>query len=237
MGRIEHAERNPVSLQAEWRAHQEKTIQNRARSFTGFLRNLRRARRYRLRVLDDDIEVTAPRGWGPACASCKDPCCASPQSVVSLRLLDVARLVDAGLEEAIAIDDGQNDLPATTIRVLRDKAHLDTWKYFPFLRKRKDGSCIFFEKGACKAYEHRPLQCRAFPYQVDDDATKIRWASFCQSMQRREGTSDESAELNAARDSYHEKLRDLLTRIHAPELVMEETRFPLSVRKNFARKA
>lgn len=233
MGGISQSEPAHSSFEQEWREQQEHIVKARARSIAGFWRNLKSSRKYRLQVLDDHVEISAPRGYEPDCSACLDPCCASPRSVVSLRLLDVARLVDAGLAEGIAVHDGHSAVHEATRQVLREKSHLDTWRYFPFLRKRSDGSCIFFENGRCSAYEHRPLQCRAFPYQVDEEAAQIRWAGFCRSKMRRVSQKTEARDIEAARESYHEKLRDLMTRIHAPELVTLERRFPGPVRERF----
>lgn len=32
------------------------------------------------------------------------------------------------------------------------------------LRERSNHDCVFWVKGGCAVYEHRPLQCRAFPF-------------------------------------------------------------------------
>lgn len=234
MGGLTEASPEPASLAAAWRDAQEHIVKVRARSLLGYWRNLRNARRYRLRVLPDDLEVTSPPNQIPACGKCNEPCCASPRSVVSLRLLDVARLVDAGYGDAIAVDEAAGDWPKETRTAIAEQRELDTWRYFPWLQKRSDGSCILFENGICVAYEHRPLQCRAFPLQVDESAAQVRWASFCRSTSSTSSGLEHQAAVEAARESYHEKVRDLLTLVHAPDAVSVQTKFPSGVRARFA---
>ena len=67
-------------------------------------RNLRLARRYRLRPLRfEALDLRVEKGQVPDCANCQDTCCRGPQNTITLRLDDVARLLDAGLEHAIDV--------------------------------------------------------------------------------------------------------------------------------------
>lgn len=47
----------------------------------------------------------------------------------------------------------------------------------------EDNACVFLEDGKCSIYEHRPSQCRSFPFWPELVASEDTWeedvASFC----------------------------------------------------------
>lgn len=209
---------------------QRGVVRQRALRPMGIWRNWRFSFRHRLRVLDEaQVADGVPAHQVPACAACESKCCANPRSLVSLRLLDVARLRDAGLEHAIASSDPK-DAPNDEVRAAIEKVqHLDTWHRFPMLQKRSDGRCVLLdEHGRCSAYDARPLQCRAFPFLLANDLRSVSWAESCRFM-RHDGTASERAwSRRAAFDSYHEKLKDLLTLLHASDVIEERGLLPKS---------
>jgi Fe-S-cluster containining protein len=177
------------------------------------LRNLRLARRYRLRPLRlEDLEMRVPDGMVPDCASCQDTCCRGPQNTISLRLEDVARLVDAELEWAITTEKPTySDEMRERYASLRTIERLDTYRFFPVLKRKPDGTCIFLDDaGRCSIHELRPLRCRRFPYRLDDALTGIDYSPACR-FPRHDGTPGQTRELaQAAVDTYNAKIRDLV---------------------------
>ncbi len=145
-----------------------------------------RRERVSLRVLQD-----ATSDQIPDCDTCHDHCCKHPH-VVPLRLEDIARLKDAGLDTAIVPAEGPK-----ANALYRE----------PTLRRDSRGVCVFLdEHQRCTIYELRPIVCRRFPYYVADDVHALRYAESCRS--RVVGRSDELRA--AAVDSYNQRLSDYL---------------------------
>jgi Fe-S-cluster containining protein len=66
------------------------------------------------------------------------------------------------------------------------------------LREKTNNDCIFWD-GGCSVYEHRPLQCRTFPFWPSNLLSPERWdaaSAFCPGMGR--GALHEMAEIEAA---------------------------------------
>jgi Fe-S-cluster containining protein len=189
-------------------------VRARAASLRGLPSNLRLARRFDLEPLDATALVDDTQGQVPDCRACDDNCCRGAESRIVLRLSDLARLIDAGLEHAI--DVAPVTPPETYARFPELKAHeaRETNRRFPALKQREDGRCVFLDdEQRCGIYVLRPLRCRRFPYRVSDDKTRVTYASRCQS--RRAGSAAERVELfRAAVDNYNEKLKDLLLLEH-----------------------
>ncbi len=40
---------------------------------------------------------------------------------------------------------------------------------FEWCIRRKEDYCIFYDKGSCGIYEHRPFICRTFPFALEND--------------------------------------------------------------------
>jgi Fe-S-cluster containining protein len=177
------------------------------------LRNLRLARRFRLRPLRlEDLELQVPRGMVPDCQNCLDTCCRGPQNTISLRLEDIARLADAGLEWAISTQKPEySEELVAEYPSLREIERLDSYRLFPVLKRKEDGTCVFLdEAGRCSIHPIRPLRCRRFPYRIDDELKSITYSSGCR-FPRPDGTPEQMRELaQAAVDTYNAKLRDLV---------------------------
>jgi Fe-S-cluster containining protein len=119
----------------------------------------------------------------PDCKSCQDNCCRAPNER-SLRMVDILVLEEAGLGDAI--------VPPPSSREREDvhRAHpglkaaesLTSFRRFPVLAQ-KDGRCIFLDSNErCEIYNLRPLVCRGFPVQVDQENAQLTWSGRCQSF-------------------------------------------------------
>lgn len=197
--KAEHALDDPARLAARWRLEQRFTL---TRPTASQLRT-------------DDV-----RGRAPACDVCRDPCCARPEGIVSLRLADVARLFDRGLAHAVVepralLARFPSIAPALGALLLRD-----SFTRAFALDKRDDGTCVFFEGGRCAIHDVKPLACRAFPLQVDDDRAGVRFASSCES-ERAASPDEDATQLTHAIASYHAKVDDVVTRAYARDDVRD----------------
>jgi Fe-S-cluster containining protein len=177
--------------------------------------------RFALRVPTiDDVVVDAPARTAPACDTCADPCCARANAIVSLRLDDVARLVDSG--HAHALVDPRvllTRFPALS-SACAALVERDSFARAFVLDKRDDGTCVFFDGARCAIHEVKPLVCRAFPFQIDETRARVRFASSCQST--RAGSDDDTrAGVAAALASYAAKVSDVVTRGFAGEGVVD----------------
>jgi Fe-S-cluster containining protein len=174
-------------------------------------------------VDDDALVVDVAPGVVPDCEACSDRCCADPAGVTSLRLVDVARLVDAGLADAIGDPpDAEEQLDDEVHRALVDVATRDSFRLFPVLRKRGDGACVLLdERGRCSAYDVRPLACRAFPFQVDETLARVRFSNRCQS--RRHDAAVEASERAVAEavTSARAQAQDLVTIRHGHDALVD----------------
>lgn len=148
----------------------------------------------------------------PDCGQCPDNCCRGP-NLVSLRLQDMARLLDAGLGWAI-VAPGSHD----TKRMLELEGP-GSARPFPVLARKADGSCVFLDAhNRCSIHPIRPLTCRRFPYVISDDLVQIGYSQSCPSW--RHGNDAECQALEQASvDSYNARVQDLWTLAFAPALL------------------
>ncbi len=188
-------------------------VRRRALRLRNIGRNLRLWRRFRLHPLRrESLDLRVSAGQIPDCAACEELCCIGPRNTISLRLEDLARLLDADLEWAIS-----RHKPIYSRELLqkypslREIERLTTYRCFPVLRQRADGSCVFLtRRGRCAIYAIRPLRCRRFPYRLDAELKAIVYSSACKSF-RRDGTPWEvEAMAEAVTQNYNAKIRDLL---------------------------
>jgi len=197
----ERAKDDPARLAARWRLEQRFSL---ARPTASDLRT-------------DDV-----RGRAPACDVCRNPCCARPEGIVSLRLSDVARLVDRGIGHAVVEPGALLARFPTIADTLGPLVHRESFTRAFALDKRDDGACVFYEGARCTIHDVKPLACRAFPYQLDDDRARVRFASSCES-ERACDEAETRAQIASAIASYHAKVDDVVTRAFARDDVRDLT--------------
>ena len=111
-------------------------------------------------------------GLSFACRQCSH-CCRHEPGYVYLRRSDVVRL-------AKGLNTKHADFIETYCRWIDDS---DRKKRLS-LKEKANYDCIFWKDG-CLVYEHRPLQCRSFPFWEDNLSSKRSWnaaASECPGM-------------------------------------------------------
>jgi Fe-S-cluster containining protein len=207
-----------AALQSEWRTH----VRPRTREWWRILQHLGVRRRYDLRFLRPDdltVDVLGPAG----CSRCDDTCCAAPHQV-SLRLFDVARLLDAGLGEAMVSPrwSARADWHAQAPELAWVERQ-DSFRHFPVLRQTEQGVCVFLDaQGQCVIYPLRPLACQRFPYVLGPRLDRVVVSHGCDvARQGRPLSSAETETVLASVLAHHRaKVLDLLWLAYGrPELV------------------
>lgn len=144
----------------------------------------RLARRYRLRTLrPSQLVVRVADGLLPDCASCTEVCCTGPNAIVSLRLIDVARLVDAGLERYVV--RGAPTAAGDDATWARREADGSVFRRaFPILARDRTGTCaLLTEDRLCGAHPAWPLSCARYPYALDLLGRSVFYAKGCGSRE------------------------------------------------------
>jgi Fe-S-cluster containining protein len=178
-----------------------------------FFQDLILLQRYDLRFISPEkLKIAFDSHLLPDCANCPENCCHGAENTVSLRLIDIARLLDANLAEAIDLDNRsfrQDKYFKKNPHALRLVSN-DSWKFFPVL-KRVNNICPYLDKdNRCSIYQHRPITCRRFPYIITSDKKNIVFSQKCHKTKLTNNKNQQETLLNAAIDSYNEKIKDLI---------------------------
>ncbi|MFH1809648.1 MAG: hypothetical protein ABIJ09_12955 [Pseudomonadota bacterium] len=179
-------------------------------------RSWRLLRHYNLTPLRPrQVTLRIPLGVVPDCESCEEVCCTGRHRVVSLRLVDVAALLDAGLGTHITLQ--RPEYPVEELDenwALAEQVHSDLWKWFPVLTQDSTGTCTLLDTDLqCAAHPSWPTSCARFPYSLNVLQRTVFYAGSCHSSQLLRG--DEASGrvqhlLQAALDAYNERIRDLV---------------------------
>jgi Fe-S-cluster containining protein len=188
---------------------------------------LRMRQRYDLTPLKvSQLRVRVPPRLVPDCEACEEVCCTGRSRVVSLRLLDVARLIDAGLAQHITTQRPQFTLAELDQSpALRDRVDSDLWRWFPVLTQDATATCTLLdERLRCRAHPAWPLSCARFPYALNVAARTIFLAPSCRStrtVQPHELGAPVRALVDAAVAAYNEQIRDLIL-VHVARAELEQ---------------
>ena len=184
-------------------------------TFKYWRETLRLRRRFSLKMLRlNDLKVAVPRGQLPDCESCTDVCCTGPNAIVSLRLRDVAALVDAGLERFVVRERPQ--LPrkqlAGSTWARREADGSVFHRAFPVLLRDDTGTCaLLTEDRMCGAHPAWPLSCARYPYALDLQSKHVFWAKGCASttlVPAIDAPIRVRALLRSVIDAYNERVKD-----------------------------
>lgn len=164
-----------------------------------------------------DMHIAIPKGKIPDCPNCLETCCSGPNAVVSLRLIDIAKLVDNGF--------AKNIVPATKTAHKSGTTFSETLfaQSFPTLKRDATNTCTLYNtQRLCSAFPNWPLSCARYPYAVDAKNRVIFFAKGCRSYELVPAHTalPQSARLyRAAMDSYNERIKDLfMLALSLPEL-------------------
>lgn len=168
------------------------------------------------------LQIEIPRGTLPDCESCTNICCTGPNAVVSLRLTDIARLIDAGLENHITF---RRPLPLHNVSWAAQEANWSVFaESFPILKRDKTGTCtLLSEHRSCNAYPDWPLSCARYPYALDVLRKRMFLAQGCTSH-RFVNIDDAPGKVkdlvHATLRGYNERVKDIIMlHVALPELL------------------
>jgi len=188
-------------------------------SLENIVRMLRLRRRFDFKPASlNGLKVAIPTGKVPDCDNCLDLCCTGPNAIVSLRLKDIAGLVDLGREDLLS---WSRPPPLPT----KDAKRQHTWarreadgsifhRAFPILARDKTGTCMALtEDRLCGLWPSWPTSCARYPYALDIKNNVVFYAAGCQSTRIAEMTEAPVAVrrlVRASLDAYNQRLRDVL---------------------------
>lgn len=155
----------------------------------------------------------------PDCARCSNVCCAGLENTVSLRLRDIAMLMDLGRTDLIS--KKKPNFPAW---MLRERPHLaelvasELFRTLPVLRQEPQTRvCAALSKDVrCTLYPHWPISCERFPYSLSTVRREVFWGRRCPEKRRGPEHARRSHALFAASiAAYNERVRDAVLLAHA----------------------
>ena len=174
-----------------------------------------------------DLDLLAPArianrvasGMIPDCPNCQDVCCAGLENVVSLRLRDIATLIDAGRTEVISRKKPRFPEAMLASRpALRELVASELFRTLPVLKQTGElhVCSALSDDLRCTLHPHWPLSCERFPYSLNAFRKQVVWGSRCQSMKRApEHAPRSSAMFGAAVQTFNERVRDAVLLAHA----------------------
>lgn len=167
------------------------------------------------------IASKIPAGTIPNCAACEDLCCAGLENVVSLRLSDVAGLMDIGRTDLMT-----KKKPNFPKNMLRNRPGLyevvgsELWRTLPVLRQIGESRiCAALTPDLkCSLHPHWPTSCERFPYTLSARKRTVSWGTRCPERQCAPEHYERSQELTAAAISaYNERVKDAVLLTHAKD--------------------
>lgn len=96
------------------------------------------------------------------CTRCSN-CCRHEPGYVFLSRRDIERIC-----RGLGIDE-----PDMVLKYCRT-VHVGEFKKLS-LKEKKNYDCIFWENDGCSIYEHRPLQCRSYPFWMKNVESENSW--------------------------------------------------------------
>jgi Fe-S-cluster containining protein len=176
-----------------------------------FWRYLRLRRRIELRELArSDVRISTPLPVANNCRACTDTCCVGKKNTVSLRLIDIAWLLDGDRTDLIAADKPtftDSEMSAARRRFTESR----TFAMFPVLRQDAAERCAALgPSGACSLYPHWPLSCARFPYSLDLSEREIFYSPRCGSLSPTASFAEPRVRMmiDATLAAYNQRIRD-----------------------------
>jgi Fe-S-cluster containining protein len=180
-----------------------------------------------------DVDLVAPHriankipaGTIPDCAACEDICCAGIENVVSLRLSDIAELIDIGRTDLMT--KKKPNFPAEMVKTrpaLYELAGSELFRTLPVLRQIGDSRicAALTPELTCSLYPHWPTSCERFPYTLSPKRRTVSWGTRCPSKQCAPEFLERSEELfTASIDAYNERVKDAVLLVHARKALDE----------------
>jgi Fe-S-cluster containining protein len=172
------------------------------------------------------LKVAIPTGKVPDCDNCLDVCCTGENAVVSLRLQDIARLLD--LDQAKLLSWERPQVPASEAKKKHSWARREAdgsvfHRAFPVLARDATGTCkAITEDRLCGLWPSWPLSCARYPYALDIRNNVVFYAAGCTSTRiapMSEAPIVVRRLVRATLEAYNQRLRDVwLLALARPQL-------------------
>lgn len=187
---------------------------------TGLIRELELRSSFDLDLMvPDRVRNRIQAGTIPDCERCDDICCAGLENLVSLRLVDIATLIDVGRTDLI-----QRKKPRFPDELLRERPHLEElvhselWRALPVLKQVGESHiCAALSPSMrCTLHPHWPLSCERFPYTLKAARREVVWGLRCPSQKTGPEHEARGGEMfEASIEVYNERIRDAVLLKHA----------------------
>ncbi|MCA9555046.1 MAG: hypothetical protein KC933_33755 [Myxococcales bacterium] len=160
-----------------------------------------------------------PKGTIPDCEACPNVCCAGLENVVSLRLKDVAQLID--LDRTDLMSRHKPNFPRWMLAerpYLAELVASTLWRALPVMRQVGDlNVCAALGRDMkCTLHPHWPTSCERFPYSLVAARRQVVWGTRCP-VKKRDPVYEARSEalFQAAISAYNERVRDAVLLAHA----------------------
>lgn len=165
------------------------------------------------------ISNRIPAGTVPDCERCDDICCAGVENAVSLRLRDIAKLMDVGRTDLISRK--KPNFPSSMLGerpVLRELVSSMLWRTLPVLKQHGENRvCAALNSELkCSLHPHWPTSCERFPYTLSVVRREVVWGRRCPSRQQSKAHVARGREIfKASVAAYNERIKDAVLLTHA----------------------
>ncbi len=158
------------------------------------------------------FRLLVPPGVLTHCQQCENICCTGNHSRVSLNLIDIARLVDANLEDFIQTGPHQSISHTPKRPAQRDAEASIFYRAFPVLVRDETQTCALLKSNLqCGAFPHWPLSCERYPFAINLEEKTVFWAKGCghQELHYEPEAQLRTRQLfHAALDAYNQRIKD-----------------------------
>ena len=161
-----------------------------------------------------EFRLMVPSGVLTHCEQCENICCTGSHSRVSLNLLDIARLLDAKLNEHIKRAPHDIEQQHAKQAAQEDAEASFFFKAFPLLKRDNTHTCSLLQENLhCGAFPHWPLSCERYPFSVNLMNKTVFWAKGCEHQELHhepEAHARSRQMYHAALQSYNQRIKDVV---------------------------
>lgn len=170
-------------------------------------------------LVPEEIANRVPLGTVPNCPECNDVCCAGVENVVSLRLRDIAVLIDIGRTDLMKKEKPR--FPEWMLQerpAIRELVASELFARLPVLvQLGEDRICAALTPELrCSLHPNWPLSCERFPYSLGATRREVVWGRRCQSKKLDPELAQRGREMfRSAISVYNERVKDAVLLAHA----------------------
>jgi len=172
------------------------------------------------------VANTIPKGTIPDCPTCTNICCAGLENVVSLRLRDIAMLIDLGRTDLMT--KLKPNFPAWMLQdrpLLKELVASELWRALPVMRQvgsLQTCAALNLNTLQCDLHPHWPTTCERFPYTLNVAQRQVNWGTRCPSKHQSPTHLQRSESMfRASIEAYNHRVRDAVLLAHARPMLAE----------------